>query len=329
MASFIDLSGQRFGKLVAESYIGRLYPRGQGRWQCKCDCGEQCVATGQELREESATHCGCVKRGPASNRMDLTGQRFSFLTVVELHSAERGHVKWSCRCDCGTFPVVVLTMRLRHGKKKSCGCMRSKMPATRKHGMTKTPEWAAWHGMQRRCYDEDNPAYANYGGRGIDVCNRWHDFTLFCEDMSPRPEGRTIDRIDNDSGYRPENCRWATPFEQQANKRNNMRITINGVTKIAAEWSRESGVDCATICCRIKSGWTPNKAVFSPARSVKLTFNGETLSIPEWSKRTGISDGRIRNRITCGWSVEQTLTQPVERSWLKRPKVIGRTIKKR
>lgn len=130
-----------------------------------------------------------------------------------------------------------------------------------------SPTYASWESMWARCTSETHPVFHRYGGRGIVPCERWRSFEAFLADMGERPAGTTLDRIDNNKGYSPGNCRWATAAEQAANKRNNIRITIAGVTRIAAEWARERGLDRFTVFKRIQRGWDPVEAVTIGVRS--------------------------------------------------------------
>lgn len=153
---------------------------------------------------------------PAPN---LIGRKFNYLTVIERAANEvRGHsihARWLCRCDCGKTITVVSTA-LRSGRTKSCGHARGIV----KHRMVGTPEYSTWYGMITRCTNPRQPAYKNYGGRGITVCERWRNsFAEFFTDMGPRPEGLSLDRINNDGNYEPGNCRWATRREQRLNSR--------------------------------------------------------------------------------------------------------------
>ncbi|WP_136685660.1 hypothetical protein [Falsirhodobacter xinxiangensis] len=139
-------------------------------------------------------------------------------------------------------------------------------------------EYIIWNGMRARCLNKQNPNYHRYGGRGISICDRWAvDFVAFVDDMGMRPSRKhTLDRIDNDGDYTPENCRWATIKEQCRNRRSSKFLTISGQTKTAAEWSDETGISQSLIHARMKMGWTAEAAVTRPRRG-QASKDGKTM----------------------------------------------------
>ena len=139
-------------------------------------------------------------------------------------------------------------------------------------------EYMTWKRMRNRCNNVRGSDYDNYGGRGIKICERWNDFKLFLQDMGPRPgDGYSIDRIDNDKGYCPENCRWAT-VEQQANNKRSSRILVhNNESKTLAEWSRETGLKSHTIFARIAKGWSVSDALTKPLEDKTTIAKGVTI----------------------------------------------------
>lgn len=187
---------------------------------------------------------------------DLTGKTFGMITAVEEAPRRGKHRMWNCLCECGTKTVSYHTS-LVSGATKSCGCVHTK------HGMYGTSIYRAWTGMIYRCTNKRCPCYYNYGGRGITVCDRWrYSFKNFFEDMGEKPTPKhTIERINNEQGYNPENCTWATMKTQSNNRRTNKYITYKGKTMTIAEWSDLTGIMRVTISQRIRRGWSIEKTL--------------------------------------------------------------------
>lgn len=204
---------------------------------------------------------------------ELTGQVFGRWTVLRRAKNNiGGQTKWRCRCTCGTLRVVAGSS-LRGGLSKSCGCLarevssRTVKARCTTHGMSKTKVFRIWTGMLDRCLNPNTEEYHRYGGRGITVCRRWRKFANFYTDMGDPPPGRTLDRKNNDKGYSPGNCRWATRKEQMRNRRCSRLITYQGKTATVAEWSEITGLTYWTIWQRLEAGWSIEVLLTRPARS--------------------------------------------------------------
>lgn len=208
--------------------------------------------------------------------VDITGQTFKYLTAIKPVGSGKGGVVWECRCKCGKT-INATAKSLRRGNTKSCGCLNSERVIARNkagatHGMTGTPTFTSWDSMIQRCTNPNHKAFEYYGGAGVKVCPAWlNDFSSFYKDMGERPAGMTLERIDNDKGYEPGNCRWASPLEQANNRRNNISLTVGGVTDTLANWSRKTGIGQKTIMYRIKNGWSDEQALsVAPSKTNKL-----------------------------------------------------------
>lgn len=184
------------------------------------------------------------------------------------------------------------------------------------HGLSGTRVYNSWANMMARCYKPSRHDYYRYGGRGIKVCKRWHSILNFFADMGHPPAGKSLDRINNERGYSPSNCRWASLFEQARNTRRNVYVEIDGEKMCVAEWSRRAGLHSGLANTRFRAGWSRTDSITVPSGSRSksfryIEFRGETLPTGEWDKRTGArSPGIVSKRIKAGWSLEKAITTP-------------------
>lgn len=207
--------------------------------------------------------------------LDLSGQVFGYLTVLERHGTSTGLAKkatWLCRCTCGQTVVrESQSLRSRHRPNaKHCGCMAGKWNVT--HGMSQSRHFGAWSHMRRRCNNPQDKDFLNYGARGITVCARWNvSFKAFWEDMGPSyQDGLTLDRIDNNGPYSPENCRWATAKQQGRNTRFNVWLDTPKGRMTLTEASEKFGIKKATLHARRFRGWPPD-SLLAPLRPKSTT----------------------------------------------------------
>jgi len=198
-------------------------------------------------------------------KINEIGNRHGRLLVIrEARPSSKGQSRWLCICDCGNEKEVLGT-NLRNSLVVSCGCFRKETTGTlrRSHGLSRTLTYRSWRMMWRRCTDPNQRWYELYGGRGITVCERWKDVSNFVEDMGYRPSIKhTLDRKDNNLGYYPGNCRWATPKEQSSNRRNTLYAAKDGVTRTLREWSDILGIPYPTLQRRKQEG-RPDDQVLS------------------------------------------------------------------
>ncbi len=201
---------------------------------------------------------------------DLSGQIFGKLTVLGRAPVSGRRASWECQCQCGSVKVIA-GYSLRGGLTKSCGCLRHESPGrpgcpVRREYLA---EYGVWNSMMNRCGSIFNRNYHRYGGRGITVCERWLEFENFALDMGHRPSHRhTLDRVNNERGYSPENCQWRTYQDQARNTRRNRMVTFRGETLCVAAWADRTGIPGQVIRKRIVEHlWSIEDALTVPLGS--------------------------------------------------------------
>jgi len=194
--------------------------------------------------------------------IDLTGNRYGKLMVLAHTGKDDNRVHfWECLCDCGETHKASGN-NLKAGHVTSCGCNMSGNTWNIKHGFSGTTTFNVWSSMKARCSNENHDSYHRYGGRGIEVCDRWLSFENFLADMGERPKWMSIERLDNDGNYDLSNCKWATFVEQCRNKSTNRWITFNGKTMILTDWAKEKGIKLQTLVRRLDNlNWSLEQAL--------------------------------------------------------------------
>lgn len=240
-----DITGKRFGRLTAIEPIGPK--EGSGiMWKCMCDCGNEVVTSCAHLISGHTTSCGCFRSDQTHDALalDLTGKRFGRLVAIE-PTGERdakGRILWKCRCDCGTL-IDVPASSLSSGYRRSCGCYTSEVQTK-----WKTPEEKSlanvYQKMKSRCYNPNTTGFEHWGGRGIYICEEWLNneraFVDWALENGYR-KGLSIDRVNNDGPYAPDNCRFTDDFGQANNRRNNRKIEALTGSYTATQCARISG----------------------------------------------------------------------------------------
>lgn len=250
-----DYTGMRFGKLTALRNTGEKKNRGFV-WEWLCDCGNVHKALPQHVTSGSTISCGCYRK---KKSVITAGQTYGYLTAVKKTGEKYfNSYKWLFTCICGNS--VCLAPSHVMGSQRSCGCMQRTNPR-KIHGMSETPEYHSWREMKSRCAGKDEVTIVHYVNRGIDYCPEWSDFDAFYRDMGPRPEGTSLERIDNERGYFPGNCRWATQCEQMANTRRTIRVHVDGVEYCLKHACILREINYDRVRSRIRKGMHPQDAL--------------------------------------------------------------------
>lgn len=231
---------------------------------------------------------GQFVKGSVGN--DLTGRKFGQLEVIELSEIRNRRSYWRCRCDCGKEKIVRSDALISY-KTISCGCLKKKqdiinLHIVNQHGLTHHPAYNIWFCMMNRCYSKSNTFYKDYGGRGISVCDEWHDVRNFCKwaDDTGYEKPLTIERINVNGNYEPTNCTWITQAEQGLNKRNTVRILYGGEMVPLLKVSRQLGIKDVTVRSRWKMGVRDTE---------RLLYKGSLYDYNKEQKlKAMVSDGR-------------------------------------
>ena len=234
MGTYKDLTGQKFGMLTAIKRIASK--NGRSIWLCRCDCGNIKEVNSRELLNGDTKSCGLHRV------QDIIGQKFNRLTVIKrLQNDKYQNTRWLCQCDCGKY-IETYGISLRNNKTKSCGCLTNELRRKKKkdNPFIKEPLYWRYTRIKSRCFSKSNRRYKDYGGRGISMCDEWkNDFMSFYNWAMANgyKDDLTIDRIDNDKGYYPENCRWVNNKEQANNRRNNIIVKYQDKEMTLKQWA--------------------------------------------------------------------------------------------
>lgn len=236
------------------------------------------------------------------------------LTYLEEQKSVNGRFCVKVLCECGTVKFMD-KYYFNSGKAKNCGCIKNMDISD-----SKTKLYKVWSNMKYRCHNKNSPFYHRYGGRGIKVCEQWlsnfKEFKNWSFNNGYR-DGLSLDRIDNNKGYYPENCRWVNQTIQNRNKENNIWLTHEGRTKLLIDWSKELGIEPNILHDRIRAGWTIKEVLTTEVRKSKagekIYFNGEGHTISEWAQITGLTQKAISDRLIRGFTIERALTQPLQK----------------
>lgn len=195
--------------------------KGAAHWNCVCICGHRQPVRAAMLKNEASKRCVNCRRRKCSKESEMTGKKFGKWTILtKIKTTKKGYV-YLCICECGNKQELLsssLRNKTRDHKCRTCVNRELNEKYTKKHGMSRTSIYKIWTAMLQRCENQKCSAYKHYGERGIQVCERWHKFENFFEDMGERPQSKTLDRIDNEGNYEPKNCRWISHKENCNNK---------------------------------------------------------------------------------------------------------------
>lgn len=324
----MDLTGRKFGMLTV---IKRCDSKRDGerewRWVCECDCEDHNIVEviQHNLLNGHCSSCGCASK---TKPKDMTGMKCGHLTVLEevkdkseVPENMRGlGVLWRCECDCEDHNIVIVPgSYLRTKKNISCGCQA----INKVDGESKSKIYVVYKDMVQRCTNKNEPAYKDYGARGITVCKDWmprlvdgrnvgyfnfKDWAL----ANGYVEGLSLDREDNSKGYSPDNCRFVTMKVQNNNRRSNRLIEYKGETKTSTEWAEYFGIHPVTFRNRLDRGMSVEEAIETPVmeRKTIVSSTGEAHTESEWSRISGVNRTTLHRRIYIrNMDVDRAITE--------------------
>ena len=273
-----DYIGKKFGLLTVIGQSPKTNPY-SNKFDFQCDCGNIISECPGRVLYGHKKSCGKCRKRNTSYELEQRitnsiGMKFGKLTIIGVsHKNGSGKNYAKCKCECGNI-IDVLPNSLFNNESKSCGCSKLNNPmlannkstssGNYKDGRTKHLLYGTWKQMINRCENPKSKHYDRYGGRGIKVCEEWRDFWSFVkwsDSIGGKPNGYTLDRIDNDGNYCPENCRWADWGTQMSNKSSNRYITYNGKTQTIHQWSIDIGLNEQTLTNRINRGWSIERSL--------------------------------------------------------------------
>ena len=270
-----DLTGEKFGKLTVLSRADDVYYGNKPyiAWNCQCECGNQKVIIGDSLKSGATKTCGCG-RGDKIGVRDLIGQRFGNLVVIKKDSEYidkngKRRASWLCKCDCGKTKVLS-GISLKYSGTKSCGCLsnrNNKECSNVANNEKNTVLYDRWRGMLYRCRTHNR-----YAGRGIKVCEEWHDYNNFKKWALENGfnESLSLDRTNNNGDYAPDNCRWTSDKKQANNRSNTILLTYNGETHSLSEWADILDVPYNRLASRVNRGWEVKDIIENPYRGKRI-----------------------------------------------------------
>lgn len=327
----IDLTGRIFGKLTVLGVSCVQSTKSSERtWVCRCNCENHTIVEviQHNLLNGHCNNCGCSNKNAPKDM--IIGEKYGNLEIVECitdksmvpKSMRHSGVLWRCRCDCGNEIILPGGSIRARGDNACCDECKNALAA---YGLSNSKIYIAYRNMIRRCTDPKDPAYGDYGGRGITVCDEWKKhinarkqnegflrFYNWAIIHDGEVKGLTLDREDNEKGYSPDNCRFVSMKAQCNNHRGNRIIEYNGESKTSTELAEEYNINPYTLRCRLNSGLSVEEALNNPIRENKNLVSistGETHTITEWSILSGINRSTITGRINRNWDPNIAFTK--------------------